>query len=79
MKNHSFNLESLLTLSPARLQLFLLASGVSLSVQECSQLQQVAKLHKGTLQSLPLLYKETEQVLGKKKMKELLNKSSLFL
>ncbi|KIL48546.1 hypothetical protein KP77_23330 [Jeotgalibacillus alimentarius] len=79
MKNQSFNLESLLTLSPSRLQLLLLASGVSLSVQECARLQQIAKLHKNTLQSLPLLYKETEQVLGKKKIKELLSKSSLFL
>ncbi|TFE01134.1 hypothetical protein [Jeotgalibacillus salarius] len=76
MKNQSFNIDYLLTLSPAKMQLYLLAIGVSMSLTECSKIQQILKENRTCIQSL---LSEMEQVIGRKRIKELLLKAASFL
>ncbi|AJD91477.1 hypothetical protein JMA_21600 [Jeotgalibacillus malaysiensis] len=79
MKNNSINLDTLSTVSPAKMQLYLLAAGISLTLQECTKLQQLLKNNLSLIQSLPQLLNEAEHILGKKKMKELMIRAVSFL
>ncbi|WP_322421164.1 hypothetical protein [Jeotgalibacillus haloalkalitolerans] len=79
MRKQPVNLEYLATVSPAKIQLYLLAAGVSLSLQECTKLQLLLKNNFSCIQSLPHLFSETEQLLGKKRTKELILKATSFL
>lgn len=79
MKKYPINLEYLLTVSPAKMQLYLIAAGISLSVQECTQMQDLLKSNIRCIQSLPQILHDAEQILGKKRTKELINKATSFL
>ncbi|MFB1080649.1 hypothetical protein [Jeotgalibacillus sp. JSM ZJ347] len=79
MKKQTINFEYLATVSPVKMQLYLLAAGISLSVQECTKLQLLLKKNINSIQSLPHILNEAERILGKKRVKDLILKAASYL